>query len=104
MITKNNMIHDNVEIKPKYTSCSSMPQPRVSIHRNAVVACVNGKPYDMYLQSKKKKENKKKKKTDGVMVKTSDVSNDHFKSNRTYRKIIGIPSMGQITPDSKSVG
>lgn len=49
MITKNNAIHDNVEINPKYTSCSIRPQPRVSIHRNAVVACVNGKQYDMYL-------------------------------------------------------
>lgn len=43
------MIHDSVEMKPKYTSCSIRPQPRVSIHRRAVVACVNGKQYDMYL-------------------------------------------------------
>lgn len=48
-MTKNNIIQDNVEMKPKYTSCSSSPHPLVRIHLRAVVACVNGKQYDMYL-------------------------------------------------------
>lgn len=49
-MTKNNIIHDNVEMKPKYTSCSSRPHPLVRIHLRAVVACVSGKQYDMYLE------------------------------------------------------
>lgn len=49
VMTKNNIIQDNVEMKPKYTSCSSSPHPLVRIHLSAVVACVNGKQYDMYL-------------------------------------------------------
>lgn len=49
-MTKKKMIHESVEMKPKYTSFSSKPQPRVNIHRNAVVACVNGKQYEIYLQ------------------------------------------------------
>lgn len=57
VIAKKPMIHVSVEMKPKYTSCSMMPQPRVSIHRKAVVACVNGKQYDMYLWAGIKTEN-----------------------------------------------
>lgn len=34
-----------------------MPQPRVNMHRKAVVACVNGKQYEIYLQMKKEEEN-----------------------------------------------
>lgn len=67
MITKNNAIHDNVEIKPKYTSCSIRPQPRVSIHRSAVVACVNGKQYDMYLLEWDKSKNGHGKAMDTLM-------------------------------------
>lgn len=48
-MTKNKKIQDNVEMKPKYTSCSSSPHPLVRIHLSAVVACVNGKQYDIYL-------------------------------------------------------
>lgn len=50
VIIKNNAIHDSVETKPRYTSCSVRPQPRVNMHRSAVVACVSGKQYDMYLE------------------------------------------------------
>lgn len=48
-MTKNNIIQDNVEMKPKYTSCSSSPHPLVRMQRRAVVACVSGKQYEMYL-------------------------------------------------------
>lgn len=56
VIIKNRAIHDSVEMKPRYTSSSIRPQPRVNMHRNAVVACVSGKQYEIYLQVDKKKQ------------------------------------------------
>lgn len=50
VITKNTTIHAIVETKPKYTSCSIIPQPRINRDRIAVVACVSGKQYDIHLQ------------------------------------------------------
>lgn len=49
-ITKNKMIQTDSETNAKYTSGLSSPHPLAKIDLRAVVACVNGKPCDMYLQ------------------------------------------------------
>lgn len=49
--TKNNMVQELVDIKPKYTSGSPSPHPRAKIYLRAVVGWLNGKKYEMYLMT-----------------------------------------------------
>lgn len=71
-----------------YTSDSNIAQPRVRMERSEEVASVSGRHSEMYLRI-----------TNGL------IRICHVRLGpRTHLSTTGMPSMGQITPDSSRVG